>query len=70
MALIYVANVDHRSTEANLRSAFEVYGRVEAVKLLSGFAFIEMSDDAQAQLAIYELNRYTSWVVRSTAAVA
>jgi hypothetical protein len=76
MALIYVGNigylgdVDRRSTEANVRSAFEVYGTVANVHLMSGCAFVEMMDDGQAQNAICGLNDQSSWVVRSIAAAA
>jgi len=64
MALIYVGNIDRRSTEQNVRSAFEAYGPVANVKLVSGFAFVEMMDDGQAQKAIADLNNRSSWVVR------
>lgn len=62
MALIYVGNVDRRSTEANVRSAFEVYGPVANVNLMPSFAVVEMIDDKQAQNAISDLNQ-SSWVV-------
>jgi hypothetical protein len=68
MALIYVSNVDRRSTEATVRSAFEVYGPVANVKLMSGFAIVEMMDDGHAQNAISDLNYQSSWVVRPVAA--
>ena len=64
MAVIYVANVDRRTTEANVRSVFEVYGPVANVNLKPGFAFVEMHDDGQAQNAISDLNTQGSWVVR------
>jgi len=70
MALIFVGNVDRRTTEANVRSAFEVYGPVAKVKLMPGFAFVEMIDDGHVQNAISELDRHGSWVVRKIAAAA
>jgi len=68
MALIYVGNLDRRSTEANVRSVFEVYGPVANVNLKSGFAVVVMTDDRQAQKAISELNNQGSWVVCTMAA--
>jgi hypothetical protein len=68
MAIIYVGNVDRRSTEATVRSAFEVYGPVANVNLMSGFAVVEMMDDRQAQNAISDLHYQSSWVVRPVAA--
>ena len=68
MAMIYVGNVDSRSTEANVRSAFEVYGRVSNVNVMAGFALVEMTDDTQAQNAISDLNSQGSWAVHVLAA--
>jgi len=65
MAVIYVGNLDRRITEANVRSVFEIYGPVVGVKVTSGFAFVEMIDEGQAQKAIYDLNNQGSWVVRA-----
>jgi len=70
MALIYVGNVDRRTTEANVRSAFEVYGPVLNVSLMPGFAFVEMIDDGQVENAISALNERGSWVVHTIAATA
>jgi len=70
MALIFVGNVDRRTSEANVRSAFEVYGPVLKVNRMAGFAFVEMMDDKQAQNAISELDRQGSWVVRTIAVAA
>jgi RNA recognition motif-containing protein len=64
MAHIYVANLDHRSTEASVRSAFEVYGKVEKVDVDFGWAVVEMADREQAEQAIGDLNRLTAWVLR------
>ena len=70
MALIFVGNIDHRSTESNIRSAFELYGPVVAVDLKLGYAFVEMVDNVHAQKAISDLNNHGSWVVRTLAAIA
>jgi len=70
MAIIYVSNIDRRSTEANLRSVFEVYGPVASVNLLPGFAFVEMKDEGQAAHAISDLSNHGSWVVRTLPATA
>ena len=68
MTVIYVGNIDRRSTEAHIRSVFEKYGPVAKVRLTSGFAFVEMADDEQAQKAISDLDNQGSWVVRTVAA--
>ena len=70
MAVIYVGNVDRRSTEAYVRSVFEMYGPVANVNFKSGFAVVEMIDDRQAQKAISDLNHHGSWVVRNLEATA
>jgi RNA recognition motif-containing protein len=70
MAVIYVSNIDHRSTEANLRSVFEMYGRVASIDLVAGLAFVEMQDEGQAKEAVSDLSDHGSWVVRTIPAVA
>jgi hypothetical protein len=64
MAIIYVANLDLRSTEASVRSAFEVYGKVEKVDRVLSWAFVEMSNREEAEKAITDLNSQTAWVLR------
>jgi RNA recognition motif-containing protein len=64
MVLIYVGNVDFRSTEAHLRTAFEVYGQVQHVYIVSSFAFVEMTDEAEADKAIRHLDTSTAWFLR------
>jgi cold-inducible RNA-binding protein len=64
MKNIFVGNLDFAATESSVRSLFEPYGRVERVNLVTdrdtgrsrGFAFVEMSDSAQADQAITALN--------------
>lgn len=64
MKNIFVGNLDFQSTEDSLRSLFEPYGSVERVNIVTdrdtgrsrGFAFVEMSDSAEADKAIAALN--------------
>jgi RNA recognition motif-containing protein len=64
MKYIFVGNLDFASTESSIRSLFEPYGNVERVNLITdrdtgrsrGFAFVEMTDSAEADRAIEALN--------------
>lgn len=64
MKNIFVGNLDFAATETAVRSLFEPFGKVERVSLVAdrdtgrprGFAFVEMSDQAEADRAIVELN--------------
>ena len=64
MKNIFVGNLDFAATESSLRALFEPYGNVERVNLITdrdtgrsrGFAFVEMSDGAEADRAIAALN--------------
>ena len=64
MKNIFVGNLDFGATEASIRSLFEPYGTVDRVNLVTdrdtgrsrGFAFVEMSDSAQADQAMNALN--------------
>jgi RNA recognition motif-containing protein len=64
MKNIFVGNLSFGTTEASLRALFEAYGNVEKVNLITdretgrsrGFAFVEMSDAAEADRAITALN--------------
>jgi len=61
---IFVGNLDYGATEDAIRDLFEQYGAVERVSLIRdrdtgaprGFAFVEMSDPAEADRAIAGLN--------------
>ena len=61
---IYVGNLHFNVNEDELRKAFEEYGEVASVKIISdkysgrskGFGFVEMSNDKEAQEAINNLN--------------
>lgn len=64
MKNIFVGNLSFGTTEDALRSAFEPYGSVDNVNIIRdretgqprGFAFVEMSNDAEANTAINALN--------------
>ncbi len=61
---IYVGNLSYRTTEADLRDAFERFGRVDNVQIIMdkvtnrsrGFAFVEMPDASEASAAIEAMN--------------
>ncbi|HET6568130.1 MAG TPA: RNA-binding protein [Rhodothermales bacterium] len=61
---IYVGNLPHRTTEDELREAFEAYGTVSSAAIIKdkftgdsrGFGFVEMPDNTEANSAINELN--------------
>ena len=67
MKNIYVGNLDFRTTEEELRTAFQAYGNVERVTLVRdrdsgqprGFAFVEMTNNSEADQAIAQLNGAT-----------
>jgi RNA recognition motif-containing protein len=64
MKNIYVGNMPHSTTEAELRTLFQPHGSVETVSLVTdrdtgrsrGFAFVEMTDAGEAEKAIAALN--------------
>jgi RNA recognition motif-containing protein len=64
MKNIYVGNLDPRCTEGELRTQFEVYGKVDKAEIMRdrdsgqprGFAFVEMTVDAEGEKAIAGLN--------------
>ena len=61
---IYVGNLSYRTTEDDLRTAFEAFGAVSSTAIIrdresgqsKGFGFVEMSSDTEAQAAITGLN--------------
>ncbi len=61
---IFVGNMNFRTTEDDLRAAFEAHGEVEEVAVITdretgrprGFAFVTMPNDGEAQTAIEALN--------------
>lgn len=64
MKNLYVGNLPHSTTEAELRQVFEQHGTVEKVTLVMdretgrsrGFAFVEMTNASDADKAIATLN--------------
>ena len=61
---IYIGNLSFDATEEDLRQAFEEYGEVSSVNIITdkytgksrGFAFVEMADQEAATNAISNLN--------------
>jgi cold-inducible RNA-binding protein len=61
---IFVGNLSFGTTETTVRSMFESYGSVDRVNIVTdrdtgqarGFAFVEMSVDAEGNAAINGLN--------------
>jgi cold-inducible RNA-binding protein len=64
MKNIFVGNLSFTATEDGVRSMFEAYGPVDRVSIVTdrdtgqpkGFGFVEMTNDAEAEKAITELN--------------
>lgn len=61
---IYAGNLSFNCTEQDLRAAFEAFGEVSDVRLISdrdsgrskGFGFVEMPNDDEARAAIDGMN--------------
>jgi cold-inducible RNA-binding protein len=61
---IFVGNLSFNTSEDELRQAFEAYGQVERVSILTdretgrsrGFGFVEMSNSEEGEKAIAGLN--------------
>ncbi|MFQ6108496.1 MAG: RNA recognition motif domain-containing protein [Candidatus Aminicenantales bacterium] len=61
---IYVGNLPQEATEEDLRQAFEAFGQVTSVKIITdkftgnsrGFGFVEMPNSPEAQSAIHGLD--------------
>ncbi|HEY1502440.1 MAG TPA: RNA-binding protein [Acidobacteriaceae bacterium] len=64
MKKLYVGNLAFSATEADVRQWFEPHGAVESATLATdrdsgqsrGFAFVEMTNDSEAEAAITALN--------------
>jgi RNA recognition motif-containing protein len=64
MKNLYVGNLPHSTTEAELRTLFEAHGPVEKITLVTdrdtgqsrGFGFVEMANAGEADKAIAALN--------------
>ena len=67
MQNIFIGNLAVNTSEQTLMTAFEAFGHVLTVKVVidrdsgvpRGFAFVEMSSDAEAQAAIAGMNGST-----------
>lgn len=61
---IYVGNMSFDTQESDLRKAFEEHGTLDSVAIITdrdtgrakGFGFVEMSNDAEARVAIEKMN--------------
>lgn len=61
---IYVGNLSQQTTEEDLKTAFEAFGKVASVNIIKekfsgtsrGFGFVEIEDKASAKEAIEKLN--------------
>ncbi len=61
---IYVGNLSYDATEEDIKKAFQEFGNVEAVKIITdrysgrskGFGFVTMPDDSEGKAAIDGLN--------------
>ena len=64
MKNLYVGNLSHSTTEAELRAVFQAHGGVEKVSIMTdrdtgrarGFAFVEMTNASEADKAVAALN--------------
>jgi len=64
MKNLYVGNLPHSTTEAELRNIFETHGAVEKITLVTdrdtgrscGFGFVEMTNASEAEKAMAALN--------------
>ena len=64
MKNIFVGNLDFAATDSSVRTIFEQYGTVDRVNVVTdrdtgrsrGFAFVEMTDNSQADQAIAALH--------------
>ncbi len=72
MKIVYVGNLAPNCTVAHLRSLFEPYGRIGRIRLrkaeesrFGAHAFVEMSNEVEAEKAISGLSSFTGWVLRT-----
>ena len=64
MKNIFVGNLSFQTTEQDIRTLFESYGSVDRVNIVTdrdsgqprGFAFVEMTNDAEGERAIEAIN--------------
>lgn len=75
---IYISNLSYGVNDADLNQLFAEYGEISSAKVIMdresgrsrGFGFVEMSNDAEGQKAISELNEaeYDGKVINVTVA--
>lgn len=61
---IYIANINFRAREEQLKELFQQFGEVSSVKIVTdretgrsrGFGFVEMPNDNEGKAAIAQLN--------------
>jgi RNA recognition motif-containing protein len=64
MKNVFVGNISFQTTEGDLRNLFEPFGTIDRIHIVNdrdtgqprGFAFVEMSNDADAAKAMADLN--------------
>ncbi|NEQ44932.1 MAG: RNA-binding protein [Leptolyngbya sp. SIOISBB] len=69
---VYVGNLSYNATEEDLNEVFKEYGSVKRIQVptdretgrMRGFAFVEMSDDAEEDKAIEDLDG-AEWMGRT-----
>lgn len=69
---IYIGNLSYKVTEGDLNEVFAEYGKVKQVQIpmdrttgrMRGFAFVEMSSDAEEETAIENLDG-AEWMERT-----
>ncbi|MEM6837754.1 MAG: RNA-binding protein [Cyanobacteria bacterium P01_C01_bin.120] len=69
---VYVGNLSYSATEDDLNEVFKEYGSVKRIQVptdretgrMRGFAFVEMSDDAEEDKAIEDLDG-AEWMGRT-----
>lgn len=53
---VYVAKLDRRTREDDLREKFQKYGRIKNIVLKTTYAFIDYDDHESAEQAVKEMN--------------
>jgi cold-inducible RNA-binding protein len=64
MKNLYVGNLPHSTTESELRTVFQPHGEIDKISIVTdretgrarGFAFVEMTNDGEAEKAMAALN--------------
>ncbi|KAJ3098099.1 serine arginine-rich splicing factor [Phlyctochytrium planicorne] len=53
---LYLGKLSRDAREDDVRTLFEVYGKVDAVTLKNGFGFVDFATQEQAEKAAYDLH--------------